>query len=139
MNWSHYVLNELLQDAKESQEKGNAFHYSWLLILILFVASAKPTNYQGVDIPVRCRGDRYQNLWFDKYIKGIQRDNNVQLFLHREAPRHHWREKEIIIEEIVQCFKNIIKFISGPHNILMQSQQDPQCQWLATRYLLSEE
>ena len=28
MNWSHYLLNELLEDAEESQGKGNALHYS---------------------------------------------------------------------------------------------------------------
>ena len=52
LNWSQYLLNELLADAEEAQEKGNTFHYSWLLILILFVAWEEPLNYQGVDIPI---------------------------------------------------------------------------------------
>ena len=52
MNLLHYLLNELLVDVEESQEKGTTFHYSWLLILISFVAWSEPTNYQGVDIPV---------------------------------------------------------------------------------------
>ena len=59
LNWSHYLLNELLAYAEESHEKGSAFHYSWLLILISFVAWEEPTNYQGVDVPVVCRGARY--------------------------------------------------------------------------------
>ena len=37
MNWSYYLLNELLEDVEESLEKVIAFHYSWLLILISFV------------------------------------------------------------------------------------------------------
>ena len=52
MNWSHYLLNDLLADVESSQEKGTAFHYSWLLILILFVTWLEPSNYQGVDIRV---------------------------------------------------------------------------------------
>ena len=40
LNWSQYILNEMLADAKEEQEKGIPFHYSWLLILILFVTLA---------------------------------------------------------------------------------------------------
>ena len=38
LKWSQYLLNELLEDAEEAEEKGNTFHYSWLLILISFVA-----------------------------------------------------------------------------------------------------
>ena len=56
LNWSQYLINELLAYAEEEKEKGSAFHYSWILILILFVALEEPTNYQGVDVPVTCRG-----------------------------------------------------------------------------------
>ena len=38
LNWSQYLLNELLADAEEAQYKGSTFHYSWLLILISFAA-----------------------------------------------------------------------------------------------------
>ena len=58
LNWSQYILNELLADAKEAQDKGSTFHYSWLLILISFVAWEEPTNYQGVDVSVLCQGAR---------------------------------------------------------------------------------
>ena len=62
LNWLTYLLNEMLVDAKEVQEKVNPFQYSWLLILIYFVAWEEPLNYQGVDVPVPCRGSRYQNI-----------------------------------------------------------------------------
>ena len=32
INWSQFLLNELLQDANTSQEEGSPFHYAWLLI-----------------------------------------------------------------------------------------------------------
>ena len=84
LNWSQYLLNELLEDVKKVQAKGSAFHYSWLLILISFVVWAEPTNYQGVDVLVLCRGIRYQNLWFDKELSQRQKDNNIEFFLQGE-------------------------------------------------------
>ena len=66
LNWSQSLLNELLKDVDEVQEKGSAFHYSWLLILISFVAWEEPANYQGVYVLVLYRGGKYQNIWFKK-------------------------------------------------------------------------
>ena len=37
INWCQFLLNELIQDATDAQERGWAFHYSWLLILISFI------------------------------------------------------------------------------------------------------
>ena len=66
LNWFHYLLNELLAYAEEAQEKGSTFRYSWLLILIVFVAWEEPTKYQGVDVPMPCKGTIYYNIWFDR-------------------------------------------------------------------------
>ena len=62
MNWSHYLLNEWLSYAEDSQEKGNTLHYSWLLILILFCRMGRTIELPGIDILVLCRGDWYQNI-----------------------------------------------------------------------------
>jgi len=40
----------------DAQEKGNNFTYSWLSILISFVAWVKPSNYQGMEDPGTCLG-----------------------------------------------------------------------------------
>ena len=56
INWSHFLLNKLLQESIEPQEDGKAFHYSWLLILISFNAWSNPPSYQGVDLSVHYRG-----------------------------------------------------------------------------------
>ena len=64
INWSHFLLNELLQDASLAQEEGTSFHYSWLLILISFIVCAELADYQPLDLHVSYRGARYKNLWF---------------------------------------------------------------------------
>ena len=50
INWCQFLLNELLQDAIDVHEKGREFRYSWMLILISFIAWSNPPNYQGVDL-----------------------------------------------------------------------------------------
>jgi hypothetical protein len=38
MNWEKYLVNELDQDCHKDQYQGYEFHFSWLLILITFIA-----------------------------------------------------------------------------------------------------
>jgi hypothetical protein len=38
MNWAKYLVNQVELDCCESQDQGYEFHFSWLLILIAFVA-----------------------------------------------------------------------------------------------------
>jgi hypothetical protein len=48
MNWEKYLVNQLDQDYRESQYQGYEFHFSWLLILIAFIAWEMP---KGVTFP----------------------------------------------------------------------------------------
>ena len=67
INWSHFLLKELLDDAQEAQEQPTAkFHFSWLLILIFFAVWTPPPNYQPMDILAQFLGRPYQNLWDHK-------------------------------------------------------------------------
>jgi hypothetical protein len=38
MNWVSYLVNELEKDCREAHDQGYKFHFSWLLVLIAFVA-----------------------------------------------------------------------------------------------------
>jgi hypothetical protein len=38
MNWVKYLVNQLELDYREAQDQGYKFHFSWLLILIAFIA-----------------------------------------------------------------------------------------------------
>jgi len=37
-NWVQYLYKEFLANCREVQEESKAFHYSWLLLLIVLVA-----------------------------------------------------------------------------------------------------
>jgi hypothetical protein len=38
MNWEKYLMNQLELDCREAQDQGYEFHFSWILILISFIA-----------------------------------------------------------------------------------------------------
>jgi hypothetical protein len=48
MNWAKYLVNQLDQDFREDQDQGYEFHFSWLLILIVFIAWEIP---EGATFP----------------------------------------------------------------------------------------
>jgi hypothetical protein len=51
MNWVKYLVNQLEIDCREAQDQGHEFHFSWLLILITFVAweLLKGANFLDLD------------------------------------------------------------------------------------------
>ena len=65
MNWSLFLLNQLLSDALTAQ-RGHPFSYSWLLILIALVAWMELEDYQPMMVEATkvCHSTRYQNLWW---------------------------------------------------------------------------
>jgi hypothetical protein len=38
MKWEKYLVNQLYQDYRKAQDQGYDFHFSWLLILIVFIS-----------------------------------------------------------------------------------------------------
>ena len=69
MNWSLFLLNQLMEDVVLAQEVGNSFTYSSLLVLIALVGWMDLTHYQGVEVDMVniCRGARYKNLWVSEH------------------------------------------------------------------------
>ena len=63
-NWAAYITKEFLEDARDAQEKGRTFHYSWLLILIALIGWKEPIEMQFIDVPPSMSGTaRYASLW----------------------------------------------------------------------------
>ena len=63
-NWADYVAKEFLEDAHDVQDKGRAFHYSWLLVLIALVGWQDPLKVQFPNAPEIMTGAaRYASLW----------------------------------------------------------------------------
>jgi len=66
-NWATYLLNEFVEDCREAQDKGQLFHYAWLLILIEMEAWRAPTGAQFPRVSLSdCRTVRYMNLDYSR-------------------------------------------------------------------------
>ena len=50
MNWSLFLMNQLVEDAEVIHVSARSFTYSWLLILIVLVDWMEPEDYQGMDV-----------------------------------------------------------------------------------------
>jgi hypothetical protein len=57
MNWVKYLVNQLELDCREAQDQGYEFHFSWLLILIAFIAWEMPegATFPDLAMAVKCR------------------------------------------------------------------------------------
>ena len=77
-NWAAYLAKEFLEDARDAQEKGRPFHYSWLLILIALVGWKLPTEAQFVELnPGMPGAARYASLWISSDKEAQQMMNTV--------------------------------------------------------------
>jgi len=65
MNWVKYLVNQLEIDCREAQDQGHEFHFSWLLILIDFVAweLSKGATFPDID-PFEPLAMKFNTLWY---------------------------------------------------------------------------
>jgi hypothetical protein len=65
MNWEKYLVNQLEIDCREAQDQGDEFHFSWLLILITFVAweLSKGATFPNLD-PFEPLAMKFNTLWY---------------------------------------------------------------------------
>ena len=136
INWSQFLLNELMDDMVDMQELLSAkFHYSWLLILISFVAWTPP-NYQPMDILVEYINTKFQNLWDDKDNKR-KNDTKIEFFLQGERLRQIMRKQYRLKPAMVVRYP-FINFHTGPHNIILYPRNDPKKQALSTFFIIRD-
>jgi hypothetical protein len=65
MNWVKYLVNQLELDCREAQDQGYNFHFSWILILIAFVAWEMPKGATFSDIePFEPMDAKFSTLWY---------------------------------------------------------------------------
>jgi hypothetical protein len=78
MNWVSYLVNQLEQDCREAQDQGYEFHFSWLLILIAFIAWEMP---EGVTFPEIESSEplaaKFTTLWYSSDMEKQWKSNAV--------------------------------------------------------------
>jgi hypothetical protein len=63
MNWVSYLIIQLENDCHKAQDRGYKFHFSWLLILIAFVALEMLKGVPEVE-PSEPLAARFTTLWY---------------------------------------------------------------------------
>jgi hypothetical protein len=65
MNWVKYLVNQLELDCREAHDQGYEFHFSWLLILIVFIAWEMPKGVTFPDTePFEPLATKFSMLWY---------------------------------------------------------------------------
>jgi hypothetical protein len=65
MNWSKYLADQLELDCREVQDQGYEFHFSWLLILIAFIAWEMPEDVVFPEtLPFEPLAAKFSTLWY---------------------------------------------------------------------------
>jgi hypothetical protein len=77
MNWAKYLVNQLKLDCREAQDQGYEFHFSWLLILIVFTAWEMLEGVTFPEIePFEPLTAKFTTLWYSSDM-GKQWKSNV--------------------------------------------------------------
>jgi hypothetical protein len=78
MNWVKYLVNQLEIDCREAQDQGHEFHFSWLLILITFVAWELPEGATFPDLdPFEPLAAKFSTLWYSNDMRKQWKSNVV--------------------------------------------------------------
>jgi hypothetical protein len=65
MNWAQYLINHMDLNCIEAQDQGHKFHFSWLLILIAFIAWEMPEGATFPNIePFEPLSVKFSTLWY---------------------------------------------------------------------------
>jgi hypothetical protein len=78
MNWVKYLVNQLELDCREAQDQGYEFHFSWLLILITFIAWQMLEGATFPDIePFKLLAAKFSTLWYSSDMNKRWQSNVV--------------------------------------------------------------
>jgi hypothetical protein len=78
MNWAKYLINQLELDCRQAQDQGYEFHFSWLLILIAFIAWELPEGATFLEIePFEPLAAKFCTLWYSSDMNKQWQSNVV--------------------------------------------------------------
>jgi hypothetical protein len=78
MNWVSYLINELEKDFHKAQDQGYKFHFSWLLVLIAFVAWEMSEGATFPEIkPSEPLAMRFTTFWYTSDMAKQWKSNAV--------------------------------------------------------------
>jgi hypothetical protein len=139
MNWAKYLVNQLEIDWRESQGQGHEFYFSWILILISFVAWELPegTTFLNID-PFEPLTVNFSTLWYSNDMNK-QWKSNVIFHTYYAQLRLTIHPEPRMTLNTLHRFRHLIKFRADHHFIYITTHVDENKEQLQSYYKLTEE
>jgi hypothetical protein len=139
MNWASYLVNELEKYFREAQDLGYEFHYSWMIILIEFIAWKMPEGSTFQEIKSsESLAAQFSTLW---YTKDMTKQWHSNVVFHA-----YYQQLKVSIESfprMTPCtlhqYQPIEKFHVDPHFIYITARRDENQEELQSYYNLTDE
>jgi hypothetical protein len=139
MNWVKYLVNQLELDCREAQDQGYEFHFSWLLILITFIAWEMPEGATFPDIePFEPLAAKFSTLWYSSDMNK-QWKSNVIFHTYYNQLKTTIQSEPRITPNTLHRFRPLMKFSADRHFIYITAHADEHKQQLQSYYKLTEE
>jgi hypothetical protein len=117
MNWVKYLVNQLELDCREAQDQGYEFHFSWLLILIAFIAWEMPEGATFPDIePFEPLAAKFSTLWYSNDMNK-QWQSNVIFHTYYNQLKLAIQSEPRMTPNTLHRFRPLMKFSADHHFI----------------------
>jgi hypothetical protein len=115
MNWAKYLVNQLELDYREAQDQGYEFHFSWLLILIAFIAWELPEGATFIKIePFEPLAAKFCTLWYSSDMNK-QWQSNVVFHAYYNQVKNEIQSTPHLTPNTLHRFRPLIKFNVDRH------------------------
>jgi hypothetical protein len=139
MNWVQYLVNQLELDCREAQDQGYEFHFSWLLILIAFIAWELPEGATFLDIePFEPLAMKFCTLWYSSDMNK-QWQSNVVFHAYYNQLKIAIQSTPCITPNTLYRFRPLMKFSVDRHFTYITVCTDEHKQQLQSYYKLTED
>jgi hypothetical protein len=139
MNWVKYLVNQLEIDCREAKDQGHEFHFSWLLILIAFVAWELPEGATFPDLdPFEPLAAKFSTLWYSNDMNK-QWKSNVVFHTYYNQLKLAIQSEPRITPNTLHRFRPLMKFSADRHFIYITVRADENKEQLQSYYKLTEE
>jgi hypothetical protein len=124
MKWASYLVNQLEQYCRKAQDHGYEFHFSWLLILIAFIAWDMP---EGATFPEIESSEplvaKFTTLWYSSDM-GKQWQSNVMFHTYYLQLKRDIEVVPRMTSNTLHRFRPFVKFHRDRHFIYITARGD---------------
>jgi hypothetical protein len=139
MNWAKYLVNQLELDCREVQGQGHDFHFSWLLILIAFIAweILEGATFSEIE-PFKPLAVKFCTLWYSSDMKK-KWQSNVVFHAYYNQLKNAIQYTPRIKPNTLHRFRPLIKFSADCHFTYITVRANEHKQQLQSYYKLTLE